>query len=171
MMVGQLLFIRLCAAFLALHGEGPLHVLLSRFPHGWTACPVTAFNLGVQLLSTVFNAFLCGRAAYGIAAELSTNEMENWERYAYLKDATTGEYDNPFDAGVLLNAQRFFFGGATDWDGLLRDMRAGPRRAPPLVSAATCISILHRAGLRCRGGRRKVRRTPRAACTCRAHGH
>lgn len=166
MFAGQLIFIRLCAAFLALHSESISFVLLHRFPSGWKACPVTAFNLGVQLLCMLFNLFLCARAVYGIVAELTTNEMENWERYTYLRDIASGEYSNPFDAGILANAVRFFSAGYTDWDSLLRDARAAPRRAPPLVSAATLMALLRRMGLRYRSRRHQSR-----GLAPQGHGH
>ena len=149
MLLGQTIYLRLSAAYLALHGEGLAQVLLTRrLPHGFTLCPVVAFNLGVQLLATAFNTFLCLRAAAGIACELTTNEMENAGRYTYLQGGTAQVYSNPFDAGLLANARRFFNATHTDWDGLLAAARDQPdKHGPPALSATRVIQLLRRTGL------------------------
>ena len=149
MWVGQTTYLRLCAAYLQAQGEALGDVLLTRrFASGFTSCPVVAFNLAVQLLATLFNTFLCLRAAAGIACELTTNEMENSGRYDYLQDGPGREYSNPFDAGLLTNARRFFAAKHTNWDALLAAAKEQPdKHRPPALSATRVIRLLRRAGL------------------------
>jgi hypothetical protein len=167
MLLGQTTYLRLSAAYLALHGEALGQVLLTRrLPHGFTACPVVAFNLGVQLLATLFNTFLCLRAAAGIACELTTNEMENAGRYSYLQGGTAREYSNPFDAGLLTNARRFFSATHTDWDALLAAAREQPdKHGPPALSATRVLQLLHRTGLL------SAVRRPRLQVGAHGHSH
>jgi uncharacterized membrane protein YgcG len=150
MLAGQALFLRLGTAYLALHGEGVWSVLRHRFGRGWVAHPVVMLNVCIQLAAFCFNSMLCARAAYGIAAELTSNEMANTGRYAYLHHPTTGEYDNPFDAGIAANAARFFAGlwGAPppDWDALADAVRDGKAKPPPRLSMAVLFRLLERAG-------------------------
>jgi hypothetical protein len=148
MLVGQLTFLYLGSLFLAERGEGVLFVLTTRLGTGWTAEPVVMVNMLAQAAATAFNLLLCVRALYGIAAELSSNEMVNTARYPYLHAPDGGAYDNPFDAGVLANAWRFFdaLRGAplTDWDALAAAARAGKAPQPPLLSMARLFRLTSR---------------------------
>ena len=149
MLCGQAAFLRLGTLFLTAQGEGVLHVLRHRLGRGWVAHPVVMVNLCCQLAALMFNCLLCSRAAYGIAAELTANEMANTGRYAYLHHPDTGIYDNPFDAGLLANAVRFFSSGGAgrdgrayvDWDALAEARRAGRAPSPPLLSMAVAFRV------------------------------
>ncbi len=180
MLLGQLCFIRLCLAFLAAQGEGVLDVLLHRPGAGWARHPVVMLNLLTQAGFTAFNLMLCSRALYGICAELTANEMANARRYAYLWDADSGEYDNPFDRGVLANTWRFFASlrGAppTDWDAMAKEARA----PAPLLSVATCFKHARRVAARMgwvlsarggRGGDGSAHGHSHGGVPCHGHGH
>jgi len=153
MWVGQAVFLRLGLAYLAEEGEGVLDVLLLRPAQGW-AHPVVLLNLAVQAACICFNTFLCVRAFYGIACELTSNEMANLYRYTYLQDAS-GAYANPFDAGLVRNTLRFFGGGLTDWDAM-----AKIQRPAPVCSAATFFRMLEPVTRSCGWRRRR-----------QSHGH
>ena len=153
MWIGQLCFLSLSLTFLALEGEGPLFVALNTPARGFVHHPVLAFNTGMTAACTLFNTFLVFRAFYGVAAELTSNEQANWPRYAYLQrppgpDAQPGElsfeYANPFDAGVVANARRFFFSrpGGVDWDFLLSEHCAGRTQKTPGFSVAAAQGAL-----------------------------
>ncbi len=173
MLAGQALFLHLGLTFLAEQGEGVLLVLTTRLWVGWVAHPVVFVNLLIQCAALAFNSFLCVRAVYGVAAELTSNEMVNTSRYEYLQHPETGKYDNPFDAGVLANTRRFFAalragsGGAsyTNWDALAEGARASGASPPPLLSMAVLFRACARIGV-CTGGSRK-----RAAAGAHGHSH
>jgi hypothetical protein len=158
MALGQAVFLRLGLALLAAEGEGPLHVLLRAPGQGFERRPCLALNLGLQCGALCFNALLCARALYGVAAELTSNEQINWRRYAYLQAASaeaqplSGVYSNPFDRGVLHNTRRFFFGGAVDWDAELLLARG---RQPPALSCTTLYALTERLSIACGWSRRR----------------
>jgi hypothetical protein len=175
MLLGQLTFLRLCALFLAQEGEGLLLVLTTRFGRGWVAHPVVMLNLLLQACCTAFNLLLCVRACYGVAAELTSNEMANAARYRYLWEESSGEYHNPFDRGLLRNARRFFgvlWGeGATDWEA----ERQAQARAPAL-SAASAFKLARGLAARMGWARGSGRRGAahghsHGGVPCQGHGH
>ncbi len=179
MFAGQALFLHLGLTFLAEQGEGIIVVLTTRLWVGWVAHPVVMLNLLIQSAALAFNSFLCGRAAYCVAAELTSNEMANAARYAYLQHPETGKYDNPFDAGVLANTRRFFAalragsGGAsyTNWDALAEAARAGSAPPPPLLSMATLMRLTGGSRKRSAGGAHGHSHGGQACGHDHGHGH
>lgn len=150
MLAGQAAFVLLALDFLALHGEGVFHVLRRAPARGFALHPVVALNAALTACAAAFDTLLVVRAAYGVAAELTSNEQANWPRYPYLQ--APGERDetftfrNPFDAGVVANTRRFFAAlrpggapGGVDWDALLHE--AAP---PPFFSIARFEAVLGR---------------------------
>jgi hypothetical protein len=150
---GQLAFLRLCSTYLSQEGEGIFDTLLHHTARGWVAHPVVMINFCFQLAATMFNTLLCVRAVYAVFAELTSNEIANLHRYTYLYNPDTGEYDNPFDSGILRNTGRYFAGlrgvPPPDWDAMHDAARAGKLPRPPLLSMAVLFRYWERVRASC----------------------
>jgi len=170
MLGGQLAFLLLCTTYLSQEGEGVFEVVRSHPARGWVAHPVVMINLCFQVAALTFNSLLCVRAVYAVAAELTSNEMANVHRYAYLSDPATGAYDNPFDAGIVRNTARFFGGlwgvPPPDWDAMLEAARAGKLPRAPWLSVATLLRFSARVKATCGWTRPREH-----AAGAPAHGH
>ena len=72
----------------------------------------------IQFPLTAGTTMMLLRAAFGVLANLTVNEMINRgkEGYGYLR-RPNGSYSNPFDRGPLTNLS-MFYGGHADWESL-----------------------------------------------------
>ena len=167
---GQFAFLRLCSMYLSQEGEGIFEVLRHHPARGWVLHPVVMINFCFQVGALIFNSLLCVRAVYTVFAELTSNELANLHRYTYLYDPDTGEYDNPFDAGIVRNTIRFFAGlrgvPPPDWDEMLAAARAGKLPRPPLLSMAALFRFSTRVQTSCGWVQRE-----RSSALQPPHGH
>eukprot|EP00270_Netrium_digitus_P015900 TRINITY_DN5625_c0_g1_i1.p1 TRINITY_DN5625_c0_g1~~TRINITY_DN5625_c0_g1_i1.p1 ORF type:complete len:228 (-),score=40.01 TRINITY_DN5625_c0_g1_i1:59-742(-) len=69
----------------------------------------------MDVLFLLFVASLLFTQSVQIASNITTNEVANWHRYEYLKDAG-GNFHNPYDAGCVTNCATFLiYGYSFDW--------------------------------------------------------
>ena len=64
-------------------------------------------DLLLLLSKIIFTIFIFKFQLLYAAMNLTTNEMFNYKRYSYLKNAR-GKYHNPFSRGIIYNLAEFF---------------------------------------------------------------
>ncbi|EQC38140.1 hypothetical protein SDRG_04570 [Saprolegnia diclina VS20] len=94
----------------AWHKYEPLWVSTFRETHvGYTLQLVHIYIFVLAMTFGVPTSILLGLQLRNIAQSLTTNEVFNKDKYAYLKDESDAFY-NPFDYGVVRNCVRFWLG-------------------------------------------------------------
>ncbi|KDO21798.1 hypothetical protein SPRG_12616 [Saprolegnia parasitica CBS 223.65] len=94
----------------AWHAYEPSWVSTFRENHaGYTLQLVHIYIFVLALTFGAPTSILLGLQLRNIAQSLTTNEVFNKDKYAYLKDASDAFY-NPFDDGVVRNCVRFWLG-------------------------------------------------------------
>lgn len=69
--------------------------------------PIVFVIFNVVLLISV--AALAIAQASQVARNVTTNELSNWHKYAYLQSTTNGDFVNPFDQGMKQNCKEVCF--------------------------------------------------------------
>ena len=63
-----------------------------------------------QLTNWPWLLMLVVQHTYQIMANLTTNELWNWKRYAWLRHPVTGAYQNKYSRGIIGNVTEFING-------------------------------------------------------------
>ncbi|RMZ54089.1 hypothetical protein APUTEX25_002666, partial [Auxenochlorella protothecoides] len=120
--------------------------LLEVLPHMalvWRASPGVLYMLVLTVGICMGTAALLGRALWGTAAALTTNEMILRRRYAYLQD-TQGLYSNPFDMGAWQNCLAFWSTARPDWYSVYSEHCTALREGEEPLAHPLATRILRR---------------------------
>lgn len=128
MLVGQSLFLYFSSKYFgelvdAHSAQSSSFGVLNFFIVRWRAWNDAPYGIGLfflQIFLTLYCALIVGRMAFGVAANLTVNEMENAWRYEYLQSGDEKyPYRNVFDAGPRINCLTFWrnVDKKRDWDG------------------------------------------------------
>eukprot|EP00884_Botryococcus_braunii_P001664 jgi/Botrbrau1/11499/Bobra.0360s0019.2 len=96
----------------------------------------------VQFPLTAGTTMMLLRAAFGVLANLTVNEMINRgkEGYGYLR-RPNGSYSNPFDRGPLTNLS-MFYGGHADWESLAEQQALAEQSGASLTPCFSFTTLL-----------------------------